>query len=153
MKISESDRRTRIFPPPISAVSSLNGQRTGTIEPWIMRRERFSQRRNEPAHPINDYSSHFVVRSRGVTRGKAVIPIIVSVEAAQSPPIDPIKVPERTHRAGWSCWRESIKIKRYKVVVRFTTVSYTHLRAHETPEHLVCRLLLEKKKNTNPRDL
>src|SRR5678815_71372 len=23
--------------------------------------------------------------------------------------------------------------------------SYTHLRAHETPEHLVCRLLLEKK--------
>eukprot|EP00658_Telonema_sp_P-2_P078465 TRINITY_DN7351_c0_g1_i5.p1 TRINITY_DN7351_c0_g1~~TRINITY_DN7351_c0_g1_i5.p1 ORF type:complete len:140 (-),score=44.63 TRINITY_DN7351_c0_g1_i5:35-454(-) len=33
------------------------------------------------------------------------------------------------------------------------SVSYTHLRAHETPEHLVCRLLLEKKKknktNTN----
>src|SRR5674536_372792 len=28
-------------------------------------------------------------------------------------------------------------------------VSYTHLRAHETPEHLVCRLLLEKKKNNN----
>ena len=23
-----------------------------------------------------------------------------------------------------------------------TAVSYTHLRAHETPEHLVCRLLL-----------
>eukprot|EP00658_Telonema_sp_P-2_P081762 TRINITY_DN8473_c0_g2_i1.p1 TRINITY_DN8473_c0_g2~~TRINITY_DN8473_c0_g2_i1.p1 ORF type:complete len:317 (-),score=116.06 TRINITY_DN8473_c0_g2_i1:114-1064(-) len=30
--------------------------------------------------------------------------------------------------------------------VRVETVSYTHLRAHETPEHLVCRLLLEKKK-------
>eukprot|EP00658_Telonema_sp_P-2_P005324 TRINITY_DN11993_c0_g1_i2.p1 TRINITY_DN11993_c0_g1~~TRINITY_DN11993_c0_g1_i2.p1 ORF type:complete len:775 (-),score=83.67 TRINITY_DN11993_c0_g1_i2:85-2409(-) len=28
-------------------------------------------------------------------------------------------------------------------------VSYTHLRAHETPEHLVCRLLLEKKKKKN----
>ena len=29
-------------------------------------------------------------------------------------------------------------------------VSYTHLRAHETPEHLVCRLLLAKKnKNTS----
>eukprot|EP00658_Telonema_sp_P-2_P061909 TRINITY_DN50574_c0_g1_i1.p1 TRINITY_DN50574_c0_g1~~TRINITY_DN50574_c0_g1_i1.p1 ORF type:complete len:122 (-),score=7.12 TRINITY_DN50574_c0_g1_i1:25-390(-) len=27
------------------------------------------------------------------------------------------------------------------------SVSYTHLRAHETPEHLVCRLLLEKKNN------
>src|SRR5678815_5069376 len=29
---------------------------------------------------------------------------------------------------------------------RAAPVSYTHLRAHETPEHLVCRLLLEKKK-------
>ena len=28
-------------------------------------------------------------------------------------------------------------------------VSYTHLRAHETGRNLVCRLLLEKKKNTN----
>src|SRR5665648_451683 len=27
-----------------------------------------------------------------------------------------------------------------------TTVSYTHLRAHETRHDLVCRLLLEKKK-------
>src|SRR5665254_17977 len=26
----------------------------------------------------------------------------------------------------------------------FNAVSYTHLRAHETPEHIVCRLLLEK---------
>ena len=30
-------------------------------------------------------------------------------------------------------------------VARTRAVSYTHLRAHETPEHLVCRLLLEKK--------
>ena len=29
------------------------------------------------------------------------------------------------------------------------SVSYTHLRAHETDSYLVCRLLLEKKKNTN----
>eukprot|EP00831_Metopus_contortus_P077087 TRINITY_DN71628_c0_g1_i1.p3 TRINITY_DN71628_c0_g1~~TRINITY_DN71628_c0_g1_i1.p3 ORF type:complete len:126 (+),score=21.73 TRINITY_DN71628_c0_g1_i1:123-500(+) len=28
-------------------------------------------------------------------------------------------------------------------------VSYTHLRAHETSLHLVCRLLLEKKKTPN----
>src|SRR5678815_2142698 len=26
---------------------------------------------------------------------------------------------------------------------KVVAVSYTHLRAHETPEHLVCRLLLE----------
>ena len=31
-------------------------------------------------------------------------------------------------------------------MVSNTTVSYTHLRAHETSLHLVCRLLLEKKK-------
>ena len=31
--------------------------------------------------------------------------------------------------------------------VALDPVSYTHLRAHETPEHLVCRLLLEKKNN------
>eukprot|EP00658_Telonema_sp_P-2_P023476 TRINITY_DN19412_c0_g4_i1.p1 TRINITY_DN19412_c0_g4~~TRINITY_DN19412_c0_g4_i1.p1 ORF type:complete len:100 (+),score=39.44 TRINITY_DN19412_c0_g4_i1:106-405(+) len=33
-------------------------------------------------------------------------------------------------------------------IVDMNAVSYTHLRAHETPEHLVCRLLLEKKKKT-----
>src|SRR5674536_135218 len=33
-----------------------------------------------------------------------------------------------------------------RVVLTVVAVSYTHLRAHETPEHLVCRLLLEKKK-------
>ena len=36
-------------------------------------------------------------------------------------------------------------------VLIITPVSYTHLRAHETPEHLVCRLLLEKK-NTISND-
>ena len=30
-------------------------------------------------------------------------------------------------------------------------VSYTHLRAHETVLDLVCRLLLEKKKNTRTK--
>src|SRR5674536_147167 len=49
-------------------------------------------------------------------------------------------------------WPEFIIIK---IIFFFTeflcvvppAVSYTHLRAHETPEHLVCRLLLEKKKH------
>ena len=31
-------------------------------------------------------------------------------------------------------------------------VSYTHLRAHETDSYLVCRLLLEKKKNTKNKN-
>ncbi|VTU63825.1 hypothetical protein AMBR_BLFENHAL_02902 [Lacticaseibacillus rhamnosus] len=34
----------------------------------------------------------------------------------------------------------------YHLVV-FMAVSYTHLRAHETVLDLVCRLLLEKKKD------
>src|SRR5674536_181 len=41
-----------------------------------------------------------------------------------------------THaRAGTVQWKQGFT---------FGAVSYTHLRAHETPEHLVCRLLLEK---------
>ena len=35
--------------------------------------------------------------------------------------------------------------QRTLLVHEIKPVSYTHLRAHETPEHLVCRLLLEKK--------
>ena len=40
-----------------------------------------------------------------------------------------------------------LKKMRNRRIARTATVSYTHLRAHETPEHLVCRLLLEKKKH------
>src|SRR5674536_396585 len=39
-----------------------------------------------------------------------------------------------------------LEAKTLKAVRKYSeAVSYTHLRAHETPEHLVCRLLLEKK--------
>src|SRR5674476_1615440 len=40
-------------------------------------------------------------------------------------------------------WRTPALIR---TIQRFLTVSYTHLRAHETGRNLVCRLLLEKKK-------
>ena len=38
--------------------------------------------------------------------------------------------------------------EKYEILVKenIAAVSYTHLRAHETSLHLVCRLLLEKKK-------
>ncbi|KQI09009.1 hypothetical protein K777_09955, partial [Campylobacter coli CVM 41970] len=42
----------------------------------------------------------------------------------------------------WFCAKEGFSVSGIE------SVSYTHLRAHETPEHLVCRLLLEKKKIT-----
>ena len=38
------------------------------------------------------------------------------------------------------------------VCIGVRTVSYTHLRAHETVLDLVCRLLLEKKQNTSTLD-
>ena len=37
-----------------------------------------------------------------------------------------------------------------KSITSREAVSYTHLRAHETGRNLVCRLLLEKKKNYEP---
>ena len=42
----------------------------------------------------------------------------------------------------------SLEGENYSFRPYFKAVSYTHLRAHETPEHLVCRLLLEKKQKT-----
>ena len=40
----------------------------------------------------------------------------------------------------------TLKARIEGAVFRSVAVSYTHLRAHETELHLVCRLLLEKKK-------
>ena len=45
--------------------------------------------------------------------------------------------------AGW--WSRTIGCP----TIRTTSVSYTHLRAHETVLDLVCRLLLEKKNKPN----
>ena len=38
------------------------------------------------------------------------------------------------------------------VGLSYMTVSYTHLRAHETDSYLVCRLLLEKKKKNKKKN-
>ena len=46
---------------------------------------------------------------------------------------------EHDHRAAKHDWRPPDAQE---------PVSYTHLRAHETVLDIVCRLLLEKKKNT-----
>eukprot|EP00657_Telonema_sp_P-1_P009991 TRINITY_DN4276_c0_g1_i1.p1 TRINITY_DN4276_c0_g1~~TRINITY_DN4276_c0_g1_i1.p1 ORF type:complete len:102 (-),score=39.36 TRINITY_DN4276_c0_g1_i1:17-322(-) len=42
-------------------------------------------------------------------------------------------------------WVSSSRVPQLRVVIR--SCLYTHLRAHETVLDLVCRLLLEKKKN------
>ena len=38
-------------------------------------------------------------------------------------------------------------------IIGMMSVSYTHLRAHETVLDLVCRLLLEKKKNKSTKEI
>ena len=48
------------------------------------------------------------------------------------------------------CVRMAIYIEN---VSRTESVSYTHLRAHETDSYLVCRLLLEKKKDCHSKDI
>ena len=46
-----------------------------------------------------------------------------------------------------ACVLQTLKtLTRYPKNEPLVAVSYTHLRAHETTLHLVCRLLLEKKK-------
>ena len=52
----------------------------------------------------------------------------------RSPPVETEAGPDRTDDAGER---------------GHASVSYTHLRAHETVLDLVCRLLLEKKKTNN----
>src|SRR5678815_5282052 len=75
--------------------------------------------------------------------------LVISTEASvTNAPLASVTVPTRLASVIW--------LKPMDTASRMTSsandgffifpVSYTHLRAHETPEHLVCRLLLEKKK-------
>src|SRR5665811_2614480 len=51
------------------------------------------------------------------------------------------------NRLKLAYWISFYYVSPMSSVLRLFTVSYTHLRAHETVLDLVCRLLLEKKKN------
>ena len=54
----------------------------------------------------------------------------------------------------WTSWPTGLLSCMSRILSRTSrskgSVSYTHLRAHETDSYLVCRLLLEKKKTTTP---
>ena len=58
-----------------------------------------------------------------------------------------------TRFVKWEYYLKIIEVKLHKIdsfsifMSGLVTVSYTHLRAHETVLDLVCRLLLEKKKS------
>src|SRR5678816_620577 len=49
---------------------------------------------------------------------------------------------DRTWHPRWGRRRPYFMIGAILSSIALVSVSYTHLRAHETPEHLVCRLLL-----------
>ncbi len=49
-------------------------------------------------------------------------------------------------RTSWAMFILTRKDKPPSKPLALSSVSYTHLRAHETKANLVCRLLLEKKK-------
>src|SRR5664279_5945511 len=48
-------------------------------------------------------------------------------------------------------WRTAVRAGFRRGREGATAVSYTHLRAHETDSYIVCRLLLEKKKQDRDR--
>ena len=52
----------------------------------------------------------------------------------------------RANEYGTIEWRTYVLKAQSGGYISHVAVSYTHLRAHETREDLVCRLLLEKKK-------
>src|SRR5678815_5795527 len=67
---------------------------------------------------------------------------------APEPAAEARRIPEMLGQAPamQEVFRAIGRLSRSSMTVLITgeSVSYTHLRAHETPEHLVCRLLLEK---------
>src|SRR5678816_245465 len=65
----------------------------------------------------------------------SVIPVI------STPVITSLTGPEPKIRVALSTDARSAVISSTSHLLNTSAVSYTHLRAHETPEHLVCRLL------------
>src|SRR5678815_2634750 len=62
-------------------------------------------------------------------------PVAIVQMDANLKPLGPSNTPDSARRCRWS-----FGVGPYSSW-RLLAVSYTHLRAHETPEHLVCRLL------------
>src|SRR5674536_375483 len=91
------------------------------------------QRPGDHEHSCSDQqAAHWAVRHRSRYGDSAMVPPFLA-RAASSP----------LSRSG----PRSVTGEHVSRASRMQRpVSYTHLRAHETPEHLVCRLLLEKKK-------
>src|SRR5674476_1581212 len=77
--------------------------------------------------------------SRGQTSSVKVNPADAAVAACPDGKLYPGTSTTASSRIGRGRWTTSF-------MPSSRSVSYTHLRAHETGRNLVCRLLLEKKK-------
>eukprot|EP00658_Telonema_sp_P-2_P079539 TRINITY_DN7710_c0_g1_i1.p5 TRINITY_DN7710_c0_g1~~TRINITY_DN7710_c0_g1_i1.p5 ORF type:complete len:134 (+),score=31.24 TRINITY_DN7710_c0_g1_i1:1315-1716(+) len=85
------------------------------------------------------------IRIRGGTGAQRLKRQLQMVQAASPALRQPMMV-GGGESISWRAWAPcpcELSLPPYSALI---PVSYTHLRAHETPEHLVCRLLLEKKK-------
>src|SRR5678815_5606292 len=76
----------------------------------------------------------------------AALPDVQTIYWAKARAIARVPLPSlpKNNRAWLNLLLTTRSIKCFFIAFCPITVSYTHLRAHETPEHLVCRLLLEK---------
>src|SRR5450756_1918533 len=72
-------------------------------------------------------------------RGYRIVHVVAATPELPATPTEPQR---------WQLYpvSENVAISHWPKIPNFVSVSYTHLRAHETRHDLVCRLLLEKKK-------
>src|SRR5678816_956714 len=85
--------------------------------------------RYEGVYKINIYLLRLLFILMFLVLGKDVWTHILTFEGPWSP----------AEAVAWCVWASYSVLS---VIGILRPVSYTHLRAHETPEHLVCRLLL-----------
>ena len=89
------------------------------------------------------------IKSDDITAGDAAVTISTSTGAINLTPADGSAVVlDGSVNVDGGAVTGATTITASGAVTVGSTVSYTHLRAHETDSYLVCRLLLEKKKNS-----
>eukprot|EP00658_Telonema_sp_P-2_P043319 TRINITY_DN31259_c0_g1_i3.p1 TRINITY_DN31259_c0_g1~~TRINITY_DN31259_c0_g1_i3.p1 ORF type:complete len:481 (+),score=110.15 TRINITY_DN31259_c0_g1_i3:182-1624(+) len=102
-----------------------------------------------------DFTSHFLVTQSENNRSSILVPQDVALVLKEWQPLH-LQV-SIFQKFKWdvapgpeNLWEALVLFLVFVTVEK--PVSYTHLRAHETPEHLVCRLLLEKKKKNKKKE-
>eukprot|EP00658_Telonema_sp_P-2_P042558 TRINITY_DN30576_c0_g1_i1.p1 TRINITY_DN30576_c0_g1~~TRINITY_DN30576_c0_g1_i1.p1 ORF type:complete len:140 (+),score=45.30 TRINITY_DN30576_c0_g1_i1:155-574(+) len=129
--------------------SSFLLYRSGIVYKAEQLKVKMSQRLDLRAYPFDEHHLVFTYMSTHYDNNNVTIRLLSDDTGDASWMIDPWiegwSITDTQHEIGYKRMHDATGVFRdYDVIA----VSYTHLRAHETPEHLVCRLLLEKKKQT-----